>query len=109
MKRKLYEYREKGVVNLREVELEANGDLHLGGHDLDPALEGFVGDSEWEGDLVVRAAHVPTVLEALQKELGPKPLLGLVVQKFGGSIQALTQFEEWLKTSKIPYEFSSWS
>lgn len=104
MRRILYEYRKDGVLNLRDVEIEANGDLHAGGHDLDPALESFVGDTEWEGDVVVRAEHVPKVRAALRKEFGEDELLDLIERKFGGTIHALTRFEEWLRQQGIPFE-----
>jgi hypothetical protein len=115
-KRILFEDR-KGS-NYRDAEVEEKGDLVLNGHDLDSALESFVGGSEWEGELRVEAADVPRVLVALRAAFGPLPtpaanreeeLLALIAEGFGGRITCMTRFGEWLEARGIPCKRFSWS
>ena len=104
----LYEYRDKKILNKRDVELEESGDLVVEGHDLDSDLEKFVGSSEWEGGARVKKADVPRVHAQLRKELGEGELLDLIVKKFGGTIKALTNFEAWLEEHGIPSKSTRW-
>ncbi len=108
-RRILFELRDEKRLNIRDVTLDDKGNLDVGGHDLDPDLEAFVGDDEWEGDIVVKAKDVPRVLEALVAELGPGSVLDLIQRKFGGTIKAMDNFESWLNKQGIPYDSSSWS
>jgi len=98
------------AFNTRDACVCANGDLLLSGYDSDPDLENFIGSSDWEGELLVKEEHVARVHIALEREFGrpkstnpDKALLELIARGFGGKLNCMTRFAEWLTARRIPH------
>jgi hypothetical protein len=96
------------AYNVRRVEIDAAGNLVLDGFDSDPQLESFIGSSDWEGTLRVAAPNLARVCELLAAEFGPAgDVLDLLEKGFGGRLNCMTKFGEWLRAKGIPVSESS--
>jgi len=73
------------------------------------------GDSDYEHYTTVSWRKLPALAHFLRKELGrplPSPgaflpaqeILGLLEARFGGRLTPSSDFEQWLREKRIPYE-----
>ncbi|WP_030156972.1 hypothetical protein [Glycomyces sp. NRRL B-16210] len=63
--------------------VDDDGALHVDGHDLDPALESFVGKDEAETFKTVKAEHLGALVELLGGEPGAD-VLDLLAERYTG-------------------------
>jgi hypothetical protein len=84
--------------------LTAAGDLRIEGQDLGPGVEEIFGEgkTEYEWDVVVRAADVPRAVVALGGSPGDD-VLAVLSQRYSGF--EASEIEPRLKASGVPIEF----
>jgi len=92
---RLYEKRGETSIFI-DAEINDKGSVVLSGQDLGKAPEEFWGDSDYEYWIVVEQQHKDHLL------------LSLIKDKFGGSAQAFSNFQDYLTKEGIPYDFDSW-
>jgi len=78
-----------------EAEITDQGDLLLSGQDLGDAPKEIFGDSDYEYWLRIKAADKDLLL------------LALIEKIYAGNNSVISELREYLKTKKIPSEFTS--
>ncbi len=84
--------------------VDEHGDVHIDGQDLGPATRPVSNDGEYEWFQVIRAAHVPRLLEVLGAPPG-SPVVD-VLRGFCGDRSY--DLEELLRESDVPVERQVW-
>jgi hypothetical protein len=102
----------RGTGSHAAVKFTESGDLQLSVQDVGEAPRQFWGDSDYEWWVTVKAQQVPRLLELLRGESSTAPtaddLLALIGRNFGGHASGPSEFPEWLKRNRVPYEFFSY-
>ena len=84
--------RSKSLHGTIDVSIMDNGDLDYGMYDFGSFVEDMWGKDDYEYDIIVRKEHIDDLL------------LQLIKEKF----KTTSDFMEWLREKKIPYDASSW-
>jgi hypothetical protein len=86
-----------------EAYVDGDGNLHIDGHDLGPATEGFSADGEYEWFSTIRAADVPRLLVLLG---GQGEILDVLAQRYTGANSY--ELERIVRESGIPVTRHVW-
>jgi len=86
--------------------LDAEGNLHISGHDLGPATSQMSGDDEYEWFTVYAAAELPAIVALLDGEPG-EHILDLLASRWTG--ERAGELERRLRESGLPVKRSTWS
>jgi hypothetical protein len=102
-----------GTSSHASVNVTEAGDLQLSVQDVGEGPQQFLGDSDYEWWVTVKAPQVARLLDLLRAQFSMPAtadgdLLTLIGRKFGGHASAPSDFREWLDLNRVPFEFFSY-